>query len=143
MKRNVLLWAIQGLLALLFLFAGGMKLMLPLEALKGPVALPGLFLRFLGVVEVLGAAGLILPGIVRIRQGLTPLAAVGLTTIMIGATAITVTGIGVAPALLPLAVGLLSATVAVGRAPLAPSIASIIHVAKNEEAYGRLREQLQ
>ena len=70
MKRNVLLWAIQGLLALLFLFAGGMKLMLPLEALKGPVALPGLFLRFLGVVEVLGAAGLILPGIVRIRQGL-------------------------------------------------------------------------
>src|SRR6266536_49402 len=71
------LWIVQGLLALLFLFAGGMKLVLPLEKLTGPMPLPlpGLFLRFIGVAEVLGAIGLILPGLLRIRPGLTPLAA--------------------------------------------------------------------
>jgi hypothetical protein len=54
----------SGLLALVFLFAGGMKLVMPLEELtKGaPVQLPGLFLRFIGVCEVLGAIGLIVRG---------------------------------------------------------------------------------
>ena len=47
------LWVVQGLLALLFLFAGGMKLVLPLEALQDPVALPGLFLRCIGVDEAI------------------------------------------------------------------------------------------
>jgi uncharacterized membrane protein YphA (DoxX/SURF4 family) len=114
------LWIVQGLLALLFLWAGGMKLVLPLEALSGPVALPGLFLRFIGVAEVLGAIGLILPGLVRIRPGLTPLAAAGLMIIMIGATVITLAGGDVAPALIPLVVGLLLAFVAYGRWRLAP-----------------------
>ena len=59
--KNYSLWAVQWLLALLFLWAGGLKLILPLEALKGPVALPGLFVRFIGVAETLGAIGLILP----------------------------------------------------------------------------------
>jgi uncharacterized membrane protein YphA (DoxX/SURF4 family) len=66
---NAALWIAQVLLALLFLFAGGIKLVLPLEALKGPVPLPGLFLRFLGVCEVLGAIGLVLPALLRIRPG--------------------------------------------------------------------------
>ena len=85
------LWVIQGLLALLFLFAGGMKLILPVEEMtkQMPVPLPGLFLRFIAVVEVLGALGLILPGLLRIRPGLTPLAAAGLVIIMIGATMVT------------------------------------------------------
>ena len=68
------LWIVQGLLAALFLFAGVMKLILPLEKMTGPVTLPGPFLRFIGVAEVLGALGLILPGLLRIRPGLTPLA---------------------------------------------------------------------
>jgi len=72
MGLNVLLWVIQGLLAAMFLSAGAVKLALPLEALAGPVALPGSFLRFIGVAEVLGAIGLILPGLLRIRTGLTP-----------------------------------------------------------------------
>jgi len=114
------LWIVQGLLALIFLFAGGMKLVLPLEALTGPVALPGLFVRFLGVAEVLGAIGLILPGLLRIRPGLTSLAAAGLVIIMIGATVITLAGGDVAPALIPLVVGLLAAFVAYGRWRLAP-----------------------
>ena len=114
------LWVVQGLLALLFLFAGGMKLVLPLEAMQGPVELPGLFLRCIGVAEVLGALGLILPGLLRIRPGLTPLAAAGLVIIMTGATVVTVAGGQLAPALLSVVVGLLAAFVAVGRWRLAP-----------------------
>jgi DoxX-like family len=114
------LWVVQGLLALLFLFAGGMKLILPLEQMTGPVPIPGLLLRFIGVVEVLGALGLILPGLLGIRPELTPLAAAGLVIVMIGATVITLAGDAAAPALIPLAVGLLAAFVAYGRWRLAP-----------------------
>jgi uncharacterized membrane protein len=62
---NSVLWMVQGLLAALFLFAGGTKLVLSLETLNSmsnQTPLPGLFLRFIGVAEVLGAIGLILPG---------------------------------------------------------------------------------
>ena len=122
MRRPIVtyvLWIVQGLLAALFLFAGGMKLVLPIEEMTKQMALPGLFLRFIGVVEVLGAIGLILPGLLRIRPGLTPLAAAGLVIIMIGATVLTLTSVGVAPALIPLVVGLLAAFVAYGRRPSA------------------------
>jgi hypothetical protein len=97
-----------------------MKLILPLEQLTGPVPLPGIFLRFIGVVEVLGGLGLILPGLLRIRPGLTPLAAAGLVIIMIGATAITLMTGSIALALMPLVIGLLAAFVAYGRWRLAP-----------------------
>ena len=121
MKRNVTLWVIQGLLAALFLFAGSMKLILPIEAMAGPVALPGAFLRFIGVVEVLGAVGLVLPWLLRIRPELTPLAGAGLVLIMVGATAITMMGGAAAGALVPFAVGLLAATVTYGRWRAAPA----------------------
>jgi hypothetical protein len=117
---NVALWIVQGLLALLFVWAGGMKLVLPLDKLAGPVQLHGAFLRFIGVAEVLGAIGLILPGLLRIRPGLTALAAGGLVIIMIGATALTLAGGDVEMALIPLVVGLLSAFVAYGRWRSAP-----------------------
>ncbi len=116
---NAALWIVQALLAALFLFAGGMKLVMPIEEMTKQVAMPGPFLRFIGVVEVLGAIGLILPGLLRIRPGLTPLAAVGLVIIMIGATVVTLVGGDVAPALIPLVVGLLAAFVAYGRWRLA------------------------
>ena len=117
------LWIVQGLLALLFLFTGGMKLVLPIEVLTEQSPLPDPFVRFLGVAEVLGAIGLILPGLLGIRPVLTPLAACGLVVIMVGATALTLAGIapgGVAGALIPLVVGLLSAFVAYGRWRPAP-----------------------
>lgn len=114
------LWIIQGLLALLFLFAGGMKLVLPIEEMTKQMPMPGPFLRFIGVAEILGALGLILPGLLRIRPGLTPLAAAGLVIIMIGATALTLAIGPVAPALIPLVVGFLAAFVAYGRWRLAP-----------------------
>jgi len=115
MRKNGVLWIIQGLLAMLFLFAGGMKLVLPIEAMAGPVALPGPFLRFIGVAEVLGAVGLILPGLLRIQRQLTPIAAAGLVIIMIGATVVTALPGPLAPALVPLVVGLLAALVVYGR----------------------------
>jgi hypothetical protein len=119
-KVSVLLWISQGLLAALFLFAGGMKLIVPIEVLTEQSSLPGLFLQFIGVAEVLGAIGLILPALLRIRPGLTPLAAAGLVIIMIGATVLTLAGGDIAPALFPLGVGLLSTFVAYGRWQLAP-----------------------
>ena len=88
--------------------------------LTAQMPLPGWFVRFIGVAEVLGAIGLILPGLLRIRPGLTPLAAAGLVIIMIGATVITLAAGDVALALIPLAVGLLSAFVAYGRWRLVP-----------------------
>jgi len=119
------LWIIQVLLALLFLFAGGTKLVIPPEVLAkmgspNQIPLPGWFIRFVGVVEVLGALGLILPGLLRIKPWLTPLAAAGLVVIMIGATALTIAADGVAAGVVPLVVGLLAAFVAYGRWRLAP-----------------------
>lgn len=120
---NIALWVVQGLLALLFLFAGGMKLVLPIEEMtkQMPLPLPGLLLRFTGVVEVLGAIGLILPWLLRIRPGLTPLAAAGLAIVMIGATVYTLAAGDFTAALIPLVVGLLSAFVAYSRWRLAPT----------------------
>ena len=117
---NRALWVVQILLAAVFLLAGVMKLVLPLEKMAGPVELPGWFLRFIGVAETLGGIGLILPAVLRIKPGLTPLAAAGLVIIMIGAVAITLPSMGVGPALIPLVVGLLAAFIAYGRWRLAP-----------------------
>ncbi len=116
------LWLSQGLLALVFVFVGSMKLITPVEVMLAsmPVTLPGLFVRFIGIAEVLGAIGLLLPGILHIREGLTPLAAVGLVIIMSGATVLTVVGMGIGPALFPVVLGLLAAFVAYGRWRLAP-----------------------
>lgn len=119
-KLHYGLWIIQVVLALIFLFAGSMKLIVPIEQMKGPVQLPGLFLRFIGVCEVLGGIGLVLPGLLRIRPGLTPLAAAGLVIIMIGATVTTIMGGQAAIAILPFAVGVLLAVVAWGRWRIAP-----------------------
>ena len=118
-----ILWIVQGLLTLIFLFTGSVKLVLPIEVMTEQVPLPGWFVRFLGVAEVLGTIGLILPGLLCIRPGLTPLAAAGLVIIMIGATTLTLAGVvpgGVAAALIPLVLGLLAAFVAYGRWRLAP-----------------------
>jgi hypothetical protein len=116
MRTNTVLWVVQGLLAVLFLFAGGVKLVMPVEAMQqGSMALPGPFLRFLGVAEVCGGLGLVLPWALRIRPILTPVAASGLVVIMVGATAITALGGALAPALFPLAVGILLTVVAYQR----------------------------
>ena len=106
------LWILQGLLAAVFLFAGGFKLAMPLAALAKASPLPPLFLKFVSVCELAGAAGLILPGLLGIKRGLTPIAAACLVVIMVGAVTTTLLTLGVAQAILPFIVGILAATVA-------------------------------
>ena len=119
---NIALWIAQGLLAAVFLFAGGMKLVMPIDEMmkQMPIPLPGWFVQFTGIVEVLGAIGVILPWLLGIRPGLTPLAAAGLVIVMIGATAYTLAAGQVAPVLISLMVGILAAFVAYGRWRLTP-----------------------
>ncbi len=120
---NRLLWVIQGLLAAVFLMSGLSKLLTPPEVMAAQMALPLpiWFIQFIGACEVLGALGLVLPGLLHIRTGLTPLAAAGLTIIMVGAVVTTLLGgYGIAVALMPLVVLVLVAFVAYGRTRLAP-----------------------
>jgi hypothetical protein len=119
---NIALWIIQALLAALFLFAGGMKLVMPVDDIikQMPLLLPGWFVRFTGVVEVLGGIGLILPWLLSIKPGLTPLAAAGLVIVMTGATVYTLAAGEIASAPMPLVVGILAGFVAYGRWKLTP-----------------------
>lgn len=119
-KMSVALWVFQIVLALLFLFTGGFKLFGPAAVLMKQSPLPLAFLRVLGAVEILGALGLILPGLTRIQTGLTPLAASGLVIIMIGAVVVTIRTMGIGPAIFPFVVGIIAAWVAWGRWRIAP-----------------------
>jgi len=117
---NALLWVLQGLVGLLFLFSGGTKLVMSTEAMQkmsppNSIMLPGWFVKFIGVMEILGGLGLILPGLVNIRRNLTPLAAMGLLIIMIGAVVLTILGPGIGAAILPFVVGILCAVIAYRR----------------------------
>lgn len=109
------LWATQGLLAALFIFAGAMKFVMSPDDMTKDINWPISFLYFIGVAEVLGGIGLILPGITRIQRRLTPIAAAGLAIIMVGATVSTAIVMGIVPALYPLVVGLLLLAVIKGR----------------------------
>ena len=87
---NIGLWVAQVLLAIMYLMAGGMKLSQPMAGLAAmgmgyATALPEPFVRFVGLMEVLGATGLILPSATRILPWLTPLAAVGLSVVQVSA----------------------------------------------------------
>lgn len=108
---NRRLWTAQAALAAVFLFAGGMKLVAPADTLAEQSDLPVLFLRFIGACEVLGAAGLVLPGLFHTLRGLTPLAASGLVVIMTGAVVVTLATGGGAAAVLPAIVGIIAAYV--------------------------------
>lgn len=119
---NILLWIVQILLGLLFVFSGSMKFMMSVEEMnrQSPVVWPGIFLHFIGVCEVLGGIGLILPSLLRIKPGLTPLAAAGLAIITVGATVVTLMGPMKAMAVVPLVTCLLCIFVAWGRWKKAP-----------------------
>lgn len=86
---NIALWIVQALLAVVFSMAGAMKLAQPKEKMAERMAfvedLTEGQLRAIGVLEILGAIGLILPALAGILPWLTPLAAVGLVLTMIGA----------------------------------------------------------
>ncbi|MEV5716583.1 DoxX family protein [Amycolatopsis mediterranei] len=88
---NVVLWIAAGLLAVMYLFAGGMKLATPREKLlENPnmgwaTDFSAAAVKGIGAVEVLGALGLILPRALDIAPVLTPLAATGLVLVQAGA----------------------------------------------------------
>lgn len=119
-RINVAIWTLQVLLACLFLFAGAAKLVMPIAEMTKQFPLPGLLLRFLGIVEISGAVGLILPSLLRIKPYLTPLAAGGLIIVMSGATAISMAGGTIAPAIPPFVVGCLAGLVLYTRTRVVP-----------------------
>lgn len=88
---NIWLWIIQVLLALMFFVTGFAKLVRKKEELLSQMgALEDLSvtqIRMIGFAEVTGAIGLILPSLMRILPWLSPLAALGLVLVMVGATA--------------------------------------------------------
>jgi putative oxidoreductase len=86
---NLVLWTLQGLMALLFLLSGSMKALRPLEEVRKRMPwandVPAWFVRFIGIAEILGALGLILPAFTGILPWLTVAAAVGLVIVMLSA----------------------------------------------------------
>lgn len=114
-RRNALLWTLQVLLAVLFLFAGTMKLVSPIDEMARMSGLPGGFLLFIGAAELAGGLGLVLPGLLRVRRALTPLAAAGLVLVMVGAVVVSALRMGVASAAVPLVVSALLVLVVRGR----------------------------
>jgi uncharacterized membrane protein YphA (DoxX/SURF4 family) len=124
---HMILWGVQILLGLAFALAGSMKVGQPIDVLAGKMAwvsaVPEGLVRFIGVSELLGGVGLILPAATRVKPWLTPLAAVGLTTVMVLAAAFHVTRGEVSMMPASLILGGLAALVAWGRwkkAPIAP-----------------------
>ena len=118
---NRVLWTAQILVALLFLFAGSMKFIMPAEKMQqGPIVFPLAFMYFIGICECLGALGLVLPAATRIWTGLTPLAAAGLTIIMIGATTVSILAMGIAAGIFPAVVGVITIAIAYGRTRVVP-----------------------
>lgn len=122
---NILLWILQIIMALLFLFAGVTKFIFDLKemAKQGPpnqVEFPLMFIYFIGVCETLGALGLVLPGLFKIKTFLTPLAAIGLSIIMVGVVVVTIIGPGFQYAFLPILFLLILLFIAYGRTKLAP-----------------------
>ncbi|MFI8526330.1 DoxX family protein [Promicromonospora sukumoe] len=89
---NIALWTVAGLLALAYVVGGGVKMVLSKEKIfaSGPAAAwvedfrPGT-IRAIGVLEVLGGLGLVLPALLGVATDLVPLAALGLAMIMVGA----------------------------------------------------------
>jgi uncharacterized membrane protein YphA (DoxX/SURF4 family) len=113
---NIVLWILQILLGLLFMFSGSMKfIMSPEQMTQGsPIAFPAWFFYFIGICEILGGIGLILPWLTGIKRGLTPLAASLLIVIMVGATVVSAM-ISIPTAIVPFVVGILLLVVAMGR----------------------------
>jgi uncharacterized membrane protein len=121
---SIALWAVQGLLALTFLFVGLTKAFFPLPTVKKnfPWAndVPAALVRFIGVCELLGGIGLILPAVTHILPWLTMAAATGLALVMISAVIFHASRREFSMIGFNIALLLLAAFVVVGRVTLAP-----------------------
>lgn len=117
---NIVLWILQALLAAVFFGAGLTKIAKPKEELVAPMgewvnSFPAPGLNFLGLVEVLGAVGLIVPPLVGVAPVLSPLAAVGIVAIMVGAIVAHARDSAGAKIAMNIVLGVLAAVVAWGR----------------------------
>lgn len=121
LRNNKVLWTLQILLAALYLFAGGFKIVAAPDQMRAspadPIPSEGMvmFLRMIGGFEVLGALGLVLPGATGIKRHLTSVAALCLAIIMAGAVVVSFMQIGISAAILPFVVGILDVIVMRGR----------------------------
>jgi uncharacterized membrane protein YphA (DoxX/SURF4 family) len=120
---NIVLWIVQILLALLFMFAGMMKFRMSAEEMGAnmPGGLSIGFLYFIAVCEILGGLGLVIPWATKTMPRLTPIAAAGLFIIMIGAVVVSFP-MGAGAAAIPAVVGILLAFVVYGRTRSAASL---------------------
>jgi hypothetical protein len=121
---HVALWIVQVILAVMFGLAGGMKAAMPLDALAQSLPwvadVPGALVRFIGFSEAAGALGLLVPSLARVRPWLTPLAGLGLSIVMILATAFHLQRGEVSNSALTASLAGLAAFVAWGRLRWAP-----------------------
>ena len=121
---NVTLWAGQLLLAALFLLVGYTHAVAPIDVAiqRAPwvASLPAALVRFIGVAELAGAIGLLLPAAPRVRPILTPLAALGLATLMALAIPFHLLRGEGSVVIINLVLGALAVLVAVGRTRWAP-----------------------
>jgi hypothetical protein len=118
---NRTLWVVQWLLGLFFVLASAMpKLLLPPEMLPMPIPIPRALMLFIGVAELTGGLGLVLPGLFRIMPILTPLAGAGLTLICIGGAVYQVVAGEPGNAIFAVVLGLICTFVAYGRWQIVP-----------------------
>ena len=118
------LWVVQVILALMFLAGGAMKATQPIAELAVQMVwaddIPEALVRFIGMAEVLGGLGLVLPAATRIKPVLTPLAGVGLLVIMLLAALFHLVRSEFAGIVMNVVLGGLALFVAWGRAKKAP-----------------------
>lgn len=121
---NIVLWVVQALVALAFLAAGSLKASQPVEKLKKNMNwvahTPPSIVRLVGIIEVLGALGLILPAATGILPWLTPVAALGLVVTMIGAIVVHIRLKEAQMSTVPLILLLLALVIVIGRFAIAP-----------------------
>jgi putative oxidoreductase len=134
---NVSLWVAQILLAGMFLMVGIMKTFTPIEELAKMVPLAGempALVRFIGISELAGAIGLILPAAFRIRPQLTTLAAGALAFVMALAMVYHISKGEYAAIGTPIVLGILAAFIVFGRlnkAPISARFSSTHAIAEN------------
>lgn len=124
---NVILWIVQGLLALMFLMAGAMKLSKPKKDLREKLGdwvdqYSDLSIKLIGLAELLGAIGLILPIAIGFFPLLTPLAAIGLAMTMVGAMKVHYERKEKSKVITNIVLMLLAVFVVIGRLYLAPIV---------------------
>jgi uncharacterized membrane protein YphA (DoxX/SURF4 family) len=118
---NRALWVVQVLLAIFMGLASGLpKLIVPIDNLPMPIPIPAALLMSIGVLEILGALGLLLPPLTSTAVWLTPLAALGIGLVALGGMGYQLMARESGNAAFALVVALLAMLVGYGRWRVAP-----------------------